>query len=51
MRPKSPWLPKRHDVANKSLNILLTRLLTKYHAAMKKLEKEREEQFAFYGVA
>ncbi|MGG2141831.1 IS256 family transposase [Symbiopectobacterium sp. RP] len=42
------WLAKSRDAANEAFDVLLARFSAKYPAAMKKLEKAREELLAFY---
>ncbi|MGG2143910.1 IS256 family transposase [Symbiopectobacterium sp. RP] len=42
------WLAESRDAANEAFDVLLARFSAKYPAAMKKLEKAREELLAFY---
>lgn len=42
------WLAESRDAANDAFDVLLARFSAKYPAAMKKLEKDREELLAFY---
>ncbi|RLR17693.1 IS256 family transposase, partial [Sodalis-like symbiont of Bactericera trigonica] len=41
------WLAESRDAANEAFDVLLARFSVKYPAAMKKLEKDREELLAF----